>query len=159
MPSLQLSAIKFKSCDDIQDELNGLCAAHELLFHSLAKWRLSVEQNDAQLEILNDTAAALRSRQKMLTDMLALKPGDPEIMSRLRREIRAVQTQVAVWIRELAEITGNRTELDIEFIQLHSKLQRSMTSIEIAHFDLDALETQHRNMWKKFLYAARCRNK
>uniref|UniRef100_A0A0N4Z2M3 Nsp1_C domain-containing protein n=1 Tax=Parastrongyloides trichosuri TaxID=131310 RepID=A0A0N4Z2M3_PARTI len=149
---------KPKSCTDIQDELTTikqLCAKHEKLCLSFNKWKSHVEQNDAQLQILNETATSLRFRHKMLTDMIAVKPTSPEVLEKLQKEIKAVEDQVDIWIRELSEINETRTHLDIEFIQLKSKLQRSMTNIEIAHLDFDTIEKNHRNIWKKFLYNTR----
>uniref|UniRef100_A0AC35TIG5 Uncharacterized protein n=1 Tax=Rhabditophanes sp. KR3021 TaxID=114890 RepID=A0AC35TIG5_9BILA len=149
---------KPKSCTDIQDELatiKQLCAKHEVLCLSFNRWKAHVEQNDAQLEILNDTATSLRFRHKMLADMLAVKPNESEVLEKLQKEIRAVESQVDIWIRELSEINEVRTHLDMEFIKLRSKLQRSMTNIEIAHLDFDKIEKHHRDIWKKFLYNTR----
>lgn len=149
---------KPKSCTDIQDELKTikqLCAKHEKLCLCFSRWKTNVEQNDAQLQILNETATSLRYRHKMLTEMISLKPTEPEVLEKLQKEIKAVEDQVDIWIRELSEINEVRTHLDIEFIQLKAKLQRSMTNIEIAHLDFDTIEENHRLIWKKFLYNTR----
>ncbi|KAE9550694.1 hypothetical protein FO519_006095 [Halicephalobus sp. NKZ332] len=143
--------------DDIQEELKlikSLCAKHELLCSAFSKWKSDVEQNDAQLEILNETSIALKDRHKVLTDMLSRSSAvtSPDLLQQLQREISAVETQVDIWIKELAEINGDRTRLDIEFIKLRSQLKYSKTNIGIAQLDLETMERRHREMWKKFLY-------
>uniref|UniRef100_A0AC34GS07 Uncharacterized protein n=1 Tax=Panagrolaimus sp. ES5 TaxID=591445 RepID=A0AC34GS07_9BILA len=142
--------------ENLKDELHlikSLCAKHEMLCCAFAKWKSDIEQNDAQLEILNETAVALRNRHKVLTDMLTNKPGNPpDLLNQLQREISAVETQVDIWIRELADINDDRMRLDIEFIKLRTQLLSSMTNIEIAQLDLDSMERRHKDMWKNFLY-------
>lgn len=81
-----------------------------------------------------------------------LRPGDDETLQKLQSEIQAVENQVDMWIRDLAEISHDRTRLDIEWIQLRCKLQRSMTHIEMAHIDFELIEQQHRDIWRQFLY-------
>ncbi|KAI1701864.1 hypothetical protein Ddc_17372 [Ditylenchus destructor] len=151
---------KYQSCEDIRNELNGikhLCVKHEHLCRSFAKWKSYIEQNDCQLEILNKTAASLRSRHKMLRDALAMRPKDPSILTRLERDICAVEAQVNVFIRELTEINDDRTKLDMkhamEFIHLRTSMQRSMTNIELAHMDVDKLQNKHRRLWRQFLHS------
>jgi chromosome segregation ATPase len=141
--------------ESLKDELHlikSLCAKHEMLCCAFAKWKSDIEQNDAQLEILNETALALRNRHKVLTDMLTNKSGNPDLLNQLQREISAVETQVDIWIRELADINDDRMRLDIEFIKLRTQLLSSMTNIEIAQLDLDSMERRHKDMWKNFLY-------
>uniref|UniRef100_A0A7E4WC89 Uncharacterized protein n=1 Tax=Panagrellus redivivus TaxID=6233 RepID=A0A7E4WC89_PANRE len=145
------------SSDNVKDELNlikSLCVKHEMLCCAFSKWKNDIEQNDAQLEILNETAVALRNRHKVLTEMLTHSPvlASPELLNQLQREISAVETQVDIWIRELAEINDDRTRLDIEFVKLRSQLQKSMTNIEIAQLDFETMERRHCDMWKNFLY-------
>uniref|UniRef100_A0A915DPP2 Uncharacterized protein n=1 Tax=Ditylenchus dipsaci TaxID=166011 RepID=A0A915DPP2_9BILA len=149
---------KFQSCEDIRNELKsikGLCAKHELLCRSFASWRSSIEQNDSQLDILNRTAASLRNRHKMLAEALALRPKEPALLIRLQREISAVESQVNIFIRELTDISDDRSKVDLkhalEFIHLRSNLQRSMTNIELAHIDIDVMQRSHHKLWKKFL--------
>ncbi|KAI6235686.1 hypothetical protein M3Y95_00077900 [Aphelenchoides besseyi] len=150
---------KCQSCDDLScgnlhDELNEikkLCAKHELLYRTFSSWKHAVRKNECQLEILNDTANILQARREMLVQTLALKKDDPVLLKRLQRDIRAVESQVNCWMRDLAEISGDRTKLDIELIKLRCKLQRSMTNIEIAHIDFEFIEAQHREIWDQFL--------
>uniref|UniRef100_A0A914D907 Uncharacterized protein n=1 Tax=Acrobeloides nanus TaxID=290746 RepID=A0A914D907_9BILA len=143
-----------KSCEDLRVELDtikSLCAKHESLCTNFEKWKSKLEQNDAQFEILNETARALRSRNKMLKDLLSKRP-DPESVQRLQREINAIQIQVDIWIREISEIRENREQLDVEFAKLRSQLQRSMTNLQIAHLDIEAIERHHQERWRNFLY-------
>jgi hypothetical protein len=98
---------------------------------------LSTFQNDAQFEILNETARALRSRNKMLKDLLSKRPGiienfflnfetflvDPESVQRLQREINAIQIQVDIWIREISEIRENREQLDVSSKNFFSQIK------------------------------------
>ena len=149
---------KFQSYDDIQKEIKGLkllYAKHDILCRLLATWKSNIQQNNSQLEILNDMAMSLSGRHKMLTDTLALRPHDPEILLRLKNEFNAVETQVDIWIRELMEIHDDRMILDVnngfEFVQMRSRLQKSLTNIELAHIDLENLQKQHHSIWKKFL--------
>uniref|UniRef100_A0A1I8A2R8 Uncharacterized protein n=1 Tax=Steinernema glaseri TaxID=37863 RepID=A0A1I8A2R8_9BILA len=107
--------------------------------------------NEAQLEILNSSASSLRQRHRALSERLADKPADPALLLSIQKEMRSIERQVDTWIREIAAISDARTKLDIEFIQLRSKLQRSVTNIEIANIDFDKLERSHREKWKSFL--------
>ncbi|CAD5214996.1 unnamed protein product [Bursaphelenchus okinawaensis] len=144
-----------QSCDDMRNELNAikkLCAKHERLYRKFSSWKNSIAKNDCQLEILNDTAAVLRARQEILAETLALRRGNPELLQQLQKDIQAVENQVDIWMRDLAEISSDRTNLDIELIQLRCKLQRSMTNIELAHIDFEMIEEQHRDIWRRFLY-------
>ncbi|TKR78289.1 hypothetical protein L596_019119 [Steinernema carpocapsae] len=146
---------------DVRQELNEikkLCAKHELLCRAFSKWRDDIDQNEAQLEILNSSASSLRQRHRALSERLAGKPADPEHLVSLQKEIRSIERQVDAWIREIAAINDARKKLDIEFIQLRSKLQRSATNIEIANIDFEKLEHQHRDKWKSFLASTEIRS-
>uniref|UniRef100_A0AC34QGQ9 Uncharacterized protein n=1 Tax=Panagrolaimus sp. JU765 TaxID=591449 RepID=A0AC34QGQ9_9BILA len=154
---LVVKSSSIQNLKDLNDELEiikFLCEKHRMLCRAFEKWKSDIEQNDAQLEILNETSIALRNRHKILTEMLNQRPvaSSPELLQQLQREISAVEAQVDIWIKELAEINGDRTRLDIEFIKLRSQLQYSMTNTEIAQLDLETMERRHREMWKKFLY-------
>lgn len=48
----------------------------------------------------------------------------PELLTQLQKEISAVETQVDIWIRELAEINGDRTRLDVCFYLFYSRKHR-----------------------------------
>ncbi|KAK0417430.1 hypothetical protein QR680_013004 [Steinernema hermaphroditum] len=142
---------------DVREELNAikkLCAKHELLCCAFAKWRDDIDQNEAQLEILNSSASSLRQRHRALSERLADKPADPALLLSIQKEIRSIERQVDTWIREIAAISDARTKLDIEFVQLRGKLQRSVTNIEIANIDFEKLERNHRDKWKSFLSSA-----
>ncbi|VDM43217.1 unnamed protein product [Toxocara canis] len=141
--------------NDLRNELNcikKICANHEALCRSFAKWKADIDENDAQLEILSETMESLRNRHRKISDQLARKPVDARTVAELQKEIQHVESQVDIWMKELAEINEARTNLDIEFIRLRSKLQRSVTNIEVANIDFDRLERLHSDMWENFLY-------
>ncbi|KAI1699492.1 hypothetical protein DdX_17286 [Ditylenchus destructor] len=72
-----MSRFHYQSCEDIRNELNGikhLCVKHEHLCRSFARWKSYIEQNDCQLEILNKTAASLRSQAITRPKILSARP-------------------------------------------------------------------------------------
>ncbi|VDD95147.1 unnamed protein product [Enterobius vermicularis] len=143
-------------------KIKTICDDHETLCQSFAQWKKDVDENDAQLRILNATAASLRKRHRAICEQIKKKPSTvhsekkkvsvvSEEVDRLQREISFVEAEVDVWMKELAEVNDARTNLDIQFIQLRSKLQRSMTNVEVANIDFDLLEKNHCATWKNFL--------
>uniref|UniRef100_A0A915AMZ9 Tektin n=1 Tax=Parascaris univalens TaxID=6257 RepID=A0A915AMZ9_PARUN len=141
--------------NDIRKELNSIkkiCANHETLCRSFTKWKADIDENNAQLEILSETMESLRNRHRKIRDRLSRKPVDANTVAELQKEIEHVESQVDIWMKELAEINEARTNLDVEFIRLRSKLQRSMTNIEVANIDFDRIERLHHDTWKNFLH-------
>uniref|UniRef100_A0A0N5AHW3 Spectrin repeat-containing domain protein n=1 Tax=Syphacia muris TaxID=451379 RepID=A0A0N5AHW3_9BILA len=167
--------VKAKDMRSELKKIKSICDNHQTLCESFAQWKKNVDevklfidilfiisnvvgedystsfQNDAQLQILNTTAALLRKRHHTICEQIKKKPIAAEEVDRLQREISYVEAEVDVWMKELAEVNDARTNLDIEFIQLRSKLQKSMTNVEVASIDFDLLEKNHCATWKNFL--------
>ncbi|KAI6176710.1 hypothetical protein M3Y97_00828400 [Aphelenchoides bicaudatus] len=151
------------STDDFNDlgkeltVIKKLCARHEILFKSFYLWKNRVLKNEYQLEVLSETAHILRARRENLARTLALRRAskcytDNQVLKRLDSEIRAVEKQVDEWMKDLAEVSSDRTKLNIDLIQLRCKLRHSLTNINLAHIDFEVIEQQHRDVWRKFLY-------
>ena len=81
-----------------------------------------------QLDILNQTADILKSRRDLLIKRLSTDRSEfcaqknkakrrfsdnPTLLLKLQRELRAVERQVDSWIRELVEISSDRTKLTV----------------------------------------------
>jgi len=110
------------SMDQLGDELNvikTLCARHELLYKSFYLWKNAVLKNECQLEILSETAHILRARRENLARTLALRRAvnnhadNQNMLKRLDTEIRAVEKQVDGWMKDLAEVSHDRTKLNV----------------------------------------------
>jgi hypothetical protein len=91
----------------------------------------------------------------MLSKALSLKPTDSSHLHQLKREICAMESQVDIFIKELVDISKDRSNLNtnhaIEFIRLRASLQRSMTNLELAHTDIELMQRSHHKLWKRFL--------
>ncbi|KAL3082569.1 hypothetical protein niasHT_030583 [Heterodera trifolii] len=147
-----------KPIDDICNELNGvnkLKSRHELLCQTLASWKLGMEQNNSQLNILNETAQILNARHKSVVEMLASKSADPAMLTRLQREIHAMELQVDIWLREISDVSNEREKLQMqhafEFSHQNQHLQRNAANFELAKMDADFLCRKHCKMWHEFL--------
>uniref|UniRef100_A0A183BJ66 Uncharacterized protein n=1 Tax=Globodera pallida TaxID=36090 RepID=A0A183BJ66_GLOPA len=147
-----------KPIDEICDELNGvnkLKTRHELLCRTLASWKLGMEQNSSQLNILDETAEILSDRHKCVVNMLASKSTNPALLNRLQRETQAMELQVGIWLREISDVSIERKKLELEhaleFSHQNRGLQRCETNVELAKMDADFLYRKHRKVWRKFL--------
>lgn len=145
--------------DDIYAELKGvtkLHAKHELICRTLATWHLNLAQNTTQLAILDETADILNNRHKLLTDTLALRPNDPAVLCHLQREIRAMEMQVDILIREIADISLCRKQIDLDnalnFLHQHICHQKELANVELATLDAHQLDGEHRIAWRTFLH-------
>lgn len=101
-------------------EIKKLCDRHMLLYKSFYLWKNAVLKNECQLEILSETAQILKARRENLDRTLAIrktsnKLDDHGALKRLDNEIRAVERQVDGWIMNLAEVSQDRTKLNVSF--------------------------------------------
>jgi hypothetical protein len=100
-------------------EIKKLCDRHELLYKSFYLWKNAVLKNECQLEILSETAQILKARRENLARTLAIRRAlnnridDQGVLKRLDNEIRAVERQVDGWILNLAEVSQDRTKLNV----------------------------------------------
>ncbi|KAK6102668.1 hypothetical protein QQG55_9395 [Brugia pahangi] len=140
---------------DIRNELNEIkmiCAHHKALCQSFMQWKVDIDENDAQLKILNEAAMSLRKRHENIVAQLSNGPVDGKTVIQLENEIKKIEAQVNMWIRELAEINKARTKLEIEFVYLRSNIRLNTVNIEVANVDINRIELNHRQMWNNFLY-------
>ncbi|OZC06587.1 hypothetical protein X798_06433 [Onchocerca flexuosa] len=141
--------------NNIRNKLNAIkmiCAHHKALCQSFMQWKVAIEENDAQLKILNEEVMSLRERHQKITAQLSKEPVDAETIIRLEDEVRKIGLQVNMWIRELTEISKARTKLEVQFICLRSNIRLNTVNIEMANMDIDRIELNYRQIWNDFLY-------
>ncbi|EFO17937.1 hypothetical protein LOAG_10562 [Loa loa] len=129
-----------------------ICAHHKALCQNFLQWKVDIDENDAQLKILNEAAVSLRERHQSITAQLSKGPVDFQTVIQLEDEIRKVEAQVNMWIRELAEINKARTKLEMKFVCLRSDIRLNTVNIEVANVDIDRIELDYRQMWNDCLY-------
>ncbi|KAM3722607.1 Uncharacterized protein ACO02O_05922 [Dirofilaria immitis] len=140
---------------DIRNELNAMkiiCAHHKALCQSFMQWKIAIEENDAQLKILNEAVMSLRERHKNIVAQMFKRPADAKTIIQLEDEIRKIESQVNMWIRELIEISKARTILEVQFICLRSDIRLNMVNIEVANIDIDRIELNYHQMWNDLLH-------
>ncbi|VDN85769.1 unnamed protein product, partial [Brugia pahangi] len=91
-------------------------------------------------------------RHENIVAQLSNGPVDGKTVIQLENEIKKIEAQVNMWIRELAEINKARTKLEIEFVYLRSNIRLNTVNIEVANVDINRIELNHRQMWNNFLY-------
>ncbi|VDN88781.1 unnamed protein product [Brugia pahangi] len=95
-----------------------ICAHHKALCQSFMQWKVDIDENDAQLKILNEAAMSLRKRHENIVAQLSNGPVDGKTVIQLENEIKKIEAQVNMWIRELAEINKARTKLEVFLVFL-----------------------------------------
>uniref|UniRef100_A0A0K0DE94 Uncharacterized protein n=1 Tax=Angiostrongylus cantonensis TaxID=6313 RepID=A0A0K0DE94_ANGCA len=149
----QVDKCEFLRHDDDQ-ELNKIkttCARHADLCRQYADCSLALQMNDAQLDILSETAETLRQRHARIRRIIDEKPCSPKELEALEAEIASVIRQVAVWTKELEEVNANRLDIEIRFLQLDSELKKSVTCMQLASIDFELIQLRHNERWRRFL--------
>nr|CDJ91599.1 Unknown [Haemonchus contortus] len=95
------------------DEIKATCERHADLCRQYAKCSLDLQMNDAQLEILSETAETLRQRHAQIRRTIDEKPHSPKELEALEAEVASVIRQVAVWTMELEEVNASRLEIEV----------------------------------------------
>uniref|UniRef100_A0A0R3S4D6 Uncharacterized protein n=1 Tax=Elaeophora elaphi TaxID=1147741 RepID=A0A0R3S4D6_9BILA len=126
-----------------------ICAHHKALCQSFMQWKTDIDENDAQLRILREASESLRERHRNIAAQLSKGP-DAEKIKELENELRKVEAQVNMWLRELAEISKARTKLEIQFVCLRSDIRLNTVNIEVANVNIDRIELNYSQMWKDF---------
>ncbi|XGW15673.1 hypothetical protein V3C99_001260 [Haemonchus contortus] len=133
------------------DEIKATCERHADLCRQYAKCSLDLQMNDAQLEILSETAETLRQRHAQIRRTIDEKPHSPKELEALEAEVASVIRQVAVWTMELEEVNASRLEIEIRFLQLGSELKKSVTCVQLASIDFELIQMRHNERWRRFL--------
>uniref|UniRef100_A0A1I7XTA7 RBD domain-containing protein n=1 Tax=Heterorhabditis bacteriophora TaxID=37862 RepID=A0A1I7XTA7_HETBA len=133
------------------DEIKATCAQHENLCRQFAECSMELQQNDAQLEILGETATFLKNRHQQIRRNISEKPQSENELEALEAEIARVDRQVCVWMKELEEVNDNRVEIEIRFIKLGAALKKSVTCVQLASIDFELIQMKHDEQWRRFL--------
>ncbi|CAI4221239.1 unnamed protein product [Auanema sp. JU1783] len=133
------------------EEIKATCKKHETLCRQFAECSRELSQNDAQLEILGETATFLRHQHAQIRKIIDEKSHSSDELALLEEEILSVDRQVCVWMKELQEINENRLQIEIRFLQLRNELKKSVTCVQLASIDFELIQMRHNERWSRFL--------
>ncbi|CAD6188589.1 unnamed protein product [Caenorhabditis auriculariae] len=135
-------------CSSVE-EMRKTCARHQDLREQFNACLHDLKQNEAQLEILRETAVQLEERHTGIRRLLESAPTEESLQ--LEQEIDGVGRQVRVWMTELHEVHDRRVEIDCRLLRLNSELKKNATCVKLANIDAELLQSRHERRWKSFL--------
>lgn len=146
------------------DEIKETCKKHEDLCRQFTECCRELQQNDAQLEILGETATYLRKKHEQIRRTMRERTMGEKELQLLEEEIGLIDKQVCIWMKELEEINENRLQIEVDygrmapltediqirFLQLGNELKKSVTCVQLASIDFELIQMRHKERWQRY---------
>lgn len=95
------------------EDIKATCKKHEHLCAQFTECCRELQQNDAQLEILGETATYLRKKHEQVRRNMKERALGEKELQLMEEEITLIDKQVCIWMKELEEINENRLEIEV----------------------------------------------
>ncbi|CAJ0580738.1 unnamed protein product, partial [Mesorhabditis spiculigera] len=127
------------------------CDRQHKLLNVMEECIRQLHQNDAQLDILAETANFLKKRHDEIKKNITKMSDNERAMELLRSEMEKVQRQVGIWLSEVKEVRQARNDIEIRIEVAHGEAKRCHRCGRLADARLEEMQRRHEKLWKHFI--------